>query len=171
MTVIETERASAGPGRIAEIALDQEGVIRYRAEIEAERRTAIADLLHGNAFRLLKEEDPPGPYHVDLCRREDRLVFEIRSLAAGEEGRGVRIMLNLAPLRRIIHDYFSVTETYFEAASFARPGRLEVIDAGRRALHNDGAQVLRDRLAAQIEIDHETARRLFTLICVLHIKG
>ena len=150
------------------IEIDQGGVVRYSADIEAERGKAVEDLLTGNHFRLVDNTDPSGPYRVALFRREERLVFDI--IGDGGDAAETRVNLHLAPMRRTIHDYFTVCESYFEAGGFARPGRLEVIDAGRKALHDEGAQILRDRLSARIDIDHETARRLFTLICVLHVK-
>ena len=155
--------------RISQIDIERDGIVRYSPKIEAERRTAVNDLIAQSCFRLVGEGQEPGPYHVRLRRREDRLVFDVRN--GDDEAGATRINMNLTPLRRTIHDYFSVCESYFDASSFARPGRLEVIDAGRKALHNEGANALRERLAGKIELDHETARRLFTLICVLQIRS
>ncbi len=158
---------------IAAIDIAHDGIVRYRSEIEAERRKAVEDLLAANKFRLVKPPGLSGPYHLRLSRREDRLVFELgaEGLTGVDGPPTIKVQINLAPMRRTIHDYFTVCESYFEAGSFARPGRLEAIDAGRKALHNEGAQDLRDRLAGQIEIDHDTARRLFTLICVMLVRA
>ena len=163
----------ASPNRIGRIDIDQGGIVRYRPEIEAERQKAVEDILAGNRFRLVEATALPGPYYVQMARREERLILEISSTAAfaatDKPSPPHRVSLHMAPLRGTIRDYFTVCESYFEAGSLARPGRLEAIDAGRKALHDEGAQVLRDRLADKIEIDQDTARRLFTLICVLHI--
>jgi uncharacterized protein (UPF0262 family) len=171
---------STNTNRIAEIEIDDHGVLRYSPEIEAERRKAVEDLITGNRFKLTNADDlPDGPYHVCLLRSEGRLILDIQSFeeadssteAEGGPSRAtIRIGFHLAPMRRTIRDYFTICESYFEAGVFARPGRLEAIDAGRKALHNEGAQALIDRLAGKVELDLETARRLFTLICVLHVK-
>lgn len=159
--------------RIAAIDVDHPGVVRYRSEIETERRKAVEDLLAGNKFRPVDVPGLTGPYHLRLKRSEDRLVFEVDAdgLTGVDGPPAAKVQVNLAPMRRTIRDYFTVCESYFEAGGFARPGRLEAIDAGRKALHNEGAQALRDRLAGRIDLDHETARRLFTLICVMHIRA
>ena len=163
----------AAPDRIVRIDIDQGAIVRYSPEIEAERYKAVEDLLTGNRFHLVGTRALAGPYRVRLRRREERLVFDISTDKdrGKQAGPAKRVSLHLVPLRRVIHDYFAICESYFDATSFARPGRLEVIDAGRKALHDEGATLLRDRLADKIEIDHKTARRLFTLICVLHVRA
>ncbi len=160
-------RRGTGMDRIIDITLDDSGVVHYHQQVEAERATAVSDLLAENHFRLVAAGRLAGPYRVRLSRQEDRLVFDI---SAQEGATQERVRLALAPLRGLIRDYFTLSESYYEALGGA-PGRLEAIDMGRRSLHNEGAECLRDRLAANIDIDLETARRLFTLICVLHIKG
>ena len=167
-----TEQTFGPDERIAAIDIDSHGVVRYQAAIEAERAKAVEDLLAGNQFHLIAADDLSGPYYLRLSRNEDRLVFDLAATGTPPGGQpATRIQVSLSPMRRTIRDYFTVCESYIEAGSFARPGRLEAIDAGRKALHNEGAQALRDRLAGQIEFDHETARRLFTLICIMHIRA
>ena len=152
--------------RIVKITLDERSVVRRSPDVEHERAVAIFDLLEDNDFA--PAEIPAGPYHVHLAIEEDRLVFDIRSA----RGKGLgKIALALAPFRRIVKDYFTVCETYFAAIRTASPSRIEANDMGRRALHDEGSNVLKERLAGKVEIDHNTARRLFTLLCVLHIRG
>jgi uncharacterized protein (UPF0262 family) len=153
-------------GRIAEISLDEHSVVRRNAEIEHERGAAIADLLKGNRFAPLSGRT--GPFRLNLAIAENRLHLDIVSLADGSRETTV---LPLAPFRGIIKDYFMVCESYY--AAIRRPGlaQIEALDVGRRSLHDEGSALLRERLADRIAIDHETARRLFTLICVLHLRG
>jgi uncharacterized protein (UPF0262 family) len=152
--------------RIAAITLDERSVIRRTREVEHEREIAIYDLLEGNSFEPIGS--PGGPYQLILGSEENRLVFDIRLEDGTEHG---RIMLSLSPLRRVIKDYFVVCESYFSAIRDAPPSQIEALDMGRRGLHNDGSTLLQERLKGKIEIDFDTARRLFTLICVLHLKG
>jgi uncharacterized protein (UPF0262 family) len=152
--------------RIAKITLDERSVVRRSPDVEHERAVAIFDLLEDNDFTPV--EIPGGPYHVHLAIEEDRLVFEIRSARGKSLG---KIALALAPFRRIVKDYFTVCESYYAAIRTASPSRIEAIDMGRRALHDEGSVLLKERLAGKVEIDHNTARRLFTLLCVLHIRG
>ncbi len=161
--------ASASPPqilfRIADILLDEHSILRRSPEIEQERDTAICDLLAQNHFEPAGSTG--GPYHLHLAIAENRLVFTIR-LSNGE-AHG-RIALSLNPFRQVVRDYFSVCETYNSALSEARRSRIEALDVGRRGLHNEGAELLSERLKGKAELDFETARRLFTLICVLHLK-
>ena len=167
-------KAAAGQGggmsqrrhRIAKVTLDERTVVRRNPDVEHERAVAIFDLLEENSFT--PAEIPAGPYHVHLCIEEDRLVFDVRSARGKALG---KIALALAPFRRIVKDYFTVCESYYAAIKAASPSRIEAIDMGRRALHDEGSNLLRERLAGKVEIDHNTARRLFTLLCVLHIRG
>ena len=152
--------------RITDIALDEHTILRRSPEIEHERRVAIFDLLEENHFDPLGVA--PGPYHLHLAIEDNRLVLDIR---AEDESALARVVFPVSPLRRLIKDYFHVCESYFDAIKRASPSRIEAIDMGRRGLHNEGSEVLRDRLADRIDIDIDTARRLFTLICVLHIRG
>jgi len=152
--------------RIASIVLDEPQTVRRSPEVEHERKVAIFDLLEDNVFA--PHGSSAGPYNLHLSIEENRLVFDIRD--AAEEPLG-KVILSLSPLRRIIKDYFLICESYYEAIRSASPSKIEAIDMGRRGLHNEGADLLRERLNGKITLDHDTARRLFTLICVLHMKG
>lgn len=155
-----------GRGRIARITLDEKTVVRRSADVEHERAVAIYDLLDDNAFALT--QGPEGPYHLHLAIAETRLLFDLRTV---EEKPLATLRMSLVPFRRIVKDYFAVCESYFEAIKTASPSRIEAIDMGRRGLHNEGSELLRQRLEGQVELDFDTARRIFTLICVLHIRG
>ena len=156
--------------RIAKVTLDERTVVRRSPEVEHERAVALYDLMEENAFQPLGEafDSVAGPFHLHLGIEESRLVFDIRD--EGETPLAV-VQLPLTPFRRIVKDYFQVCETYYEAIKTATPSKIETIDMGRRGLHDEGSTLLRERLAGKIELDHTTARRLFTLICVLHIRG
>ncbi len=152
--------------RLTSIALDEKTVVRRSPEVEHERAVAIYDLLEENYFAPVG--DSSGPYGLHLSIEENRLKFDIRDEADQPLG---AIALSLTPFRRLVRDYFTVCESYFDAIKTASPSRIEAIDMGRRGLHNEGSEVLRQRLDGKIEVDFDTARRLFTLVCVLHIKG
>jgi len=152
--------------RIARVTLDERSVVRRHPDVEHERRVALLDLVEENSFALV--DGRPGPYHLHLAVRENRLMLEVRDT---DDGEIVRIVLALTTFRRVIRDYFMVCESYYDAIRRASPSRIEAIDMGRRALHDEGSTLLRKRLAHRVEMDHDTARRLFTLICVLHIRG
>ncbi|MGD0867060.1 MAG: UPF0262 family protein [Rhizomicrobium sp.] len=152
--------------RISSIELDEGSVLRRTREIEQEREIAIYDLLEANSFA--PAGSPGGPYKLVLGVSENRLVFDIR--LESDEPHG-RIMLSLTPLRRVIKDYFIVCESYFKAIRNAPPSQIEALDMGRRGLHNEGSTLLQARLKGKIDVDFDTARRLFTLLCVLHLKG
>jgi uncharacterized protein (UPF0262 family) len=158
--------SASSPFRLIAVTLDERSVVRRTREIEQEREIAIYDLLEGNDFHPAGSAG--GPYHLHLGVEENRLVFDIRLEDESEHG---RIMLSLTPFRRMIKDYFLVCESYFKAIRNAPPSQIEALDMGRRGLHNDGSQLLQTRLAGKIDVDFDTARRLFTLICVLHWKG
>ncbi|NEX48490.1 UPF0262 family protein [Pseudotabrizicola algicola] len=154
--------------RICHIEIDDRGLARPTAEIEQERRVAIFDLLEENSFALPAREDrpvPPGPYRLGLAIRDGRLVFEIGSEAGEPVG---AFHLSLGPFRQVVKDYFQICESYFEAVKRLPPSQIEAIDMARRGIHNEGARVLQERLEGKAEVDTDTARRLFTLICVLH---
>jgi uncharacterized protein (UPF0262 family) len=152
--------------RIGAILLDEKSVVKRSLEVEQEREVAISDLLENNLFK--PKGAAGGPYRLALSVKENRLVFDI----ARESGQRVgRILLSLAPFRRIVKDYFLVCDSYYKAMRTAPPSQIESLDMGRRAVHNEGTELLIKRLAGKIETDFETARRLFTLICVLHLKG
>ena len=152
--------------RIAELVLDERTVMRRSPDVEHERKVAIFDLLEENSFAPSGSEG--GPYLLHLAIEENRLVFDIRLEGGDAHG---KIMLSLSPFRKIIKDYFLICESYYDAIRTAAPAQIEAIDMGRRGLHNEGSELLRERLAGKVEIDFDTSRRLFTLICVLHIKG
>ena len=152
--------------RLEKIVLDDGPVIRRSREVEREREVAVFDLLEENDFALVG--GPPGPYSVTIGIEENRLVFDVRdSQGAPLE----RVRLSLTPFRGIVRDYFTLCEAYYEAIKTASLARIEAIDMGRRSMHDEGAELLRERLADAIEIDTDTARRLFTLVCVLHVRG
>jgi len=156
------------PHTIAEVTLDEANLIYPRPEVEHERAVAIYDLIEDNTFRPL-EWDDPGPYALHLSVADNRLVLDLRH--QGDcKGEPWRIVMPLRPLRSLIRDYFVVCESYFDAIKTASPSRIEAIDMGRRGLHNEGSELLRDRLADKADIDMQTARRLFTLLCVLHVR-
>lgn len=152
--------------RIIEINLDERTVVRRNADVEHERAVAIYDLIEDNYFAPAAHSG--GPYRLHLSIAENRLIFDIR----GEDnGPLATVTLPLLPFRRIVKDYFAVCESYYEAIKTASPSRIEAIDMGRRGLHDEGSELLCSRLGGKIEIDFQTARRIFTLICVLHIRG
>ncbi len=155
-----------GERRIVEVTLDEHTVVRRSPEIEHERRVAIFDLLEGNCFSPVGAAD--GPYHLHLAIEDNRLAFNINDTANAPLD---KVLLPISPFRRLIKDYFTVCESYFEAIKHASPSKIEAIDMGRRGLHDEGSELLRERLAGKVEIDFDTARRLFTLLCVLHIRG
>jgi uncharacterized protein (UPF0262 family) len=159
--------APADPtARIIGLSLDERTVVRRNADIEHERAIAIFDLLEENMFRHLG--GCIGPFHVELSLEDNRLILDLQS---PERQPLDRITLPLSGFRKLIRDYFLICESYFSAIRKASPSRIEAIDMGRRALHDEGSEMLRERLADRVELDHDTARRLFTLICVLHIRG
>jgi uncharacterized protein (UPF0262 family) len=152
--------------RIAKISLDEKTVVRRNADIEHERAVAIFDLLEENSFAPVAGHD--GPFHVELGIEDNRLVLDIRTT---DDITLERVVLSLAPFRGIVKDYFLICESYFAAIKRASPAQIEAIDMGRRGLHNEGSEMLRERLADKVALDFATARRLFTLVCVLHIRG
>lgn len=151
--------------RIASVTLDERLVLRRTPEIEQERAVAIFDLLERNRLRLL--DGPDGPYAVHLAVAERRLRLRI---TAPDHLPPLEIAISLGGFRRIVKDYVTVCDSYYEAIKHLSPSRIEAIDIGRRALHDEGADKLQQALAACVELDHDTARRLFTLLCVLHFR-
>lgn len=151
---------------ISAIDLDQ-GSIHWRsADVEQERRVAIYDLLEGNYFEPASGHT--GPFHVLMRVEEGRLALDISS----EDGAALEtLILALTPFRRLIREYFAICESYYKAIRQASPSQIEAIDMGRRGLHNEASELLKERLNGKVAIDFDTARRLFTLICVLHIRG
>jgi uncharacterized protein (UPF0262 family) len=135
-------------------------------EAEHERRVAIYDLVEDNRFELLAH--PEGPYRLRLSTADGRLIFDVLN---GTEQRLSLIGLSMSPFRRIVKDYFMICESYYKAIRTATPSQIETIDMARRGLHNEGSELLRERLSGKVEVDFDTARRLFTLVCVLHWRG
>ena len=156
--------------RLIGITLDDTSIARAPQQIEHEREVAIYDIMDGNAFALIDRsgEQSEGPYHLKIGLVEDKLALSI-SREAGEPI--VTHMLSLTPFRRIMKDYFMVLDSYYQAIRTATPSRIEAIDMGRRGLHDEGSTLLMERLAGKIEVDFDTARRLFTLVAALHWKG
>jgi uncharacterized protein (UPF0262 family) len=157
--------------RLIEIRLDDAGLPPPTPEVEQERRLAVYDLLEENLFRLPGRDDqppPPGPYRLALSVRDGRLVFEVAT-EAGAPAHAFH--LSLSPFRQVIKDYFAICASYFDAVKRLPAAQIEAIDMGRRGIHNEGSTILMERLTGKVETDHATARRLFTLICVLHFKG
>ena len=152
--------------RIVNIFLDEKSLVRRAAHVEHERKVAVYDLLEDNHFAPVG--DDRGPYTLHLGIENNRLVFDIRT--EGDDALD-KFTVPLASFRKIVKDYFMVCESYFEAIKTAPPSRIEALDMGRRGLHNEGSDILRDRLEGKVDIDKRTARRLFTLICVLHIRA
>ena len=156
--------------RIIDIELDERTILRRSADVEHERRTAIVDLLDANHFAPQRRHPDgyAGPYRLGLSVEEGRLAIQIKR---ADDTPLEMLILALGRFRRPIRDYFAICDSYYQAIRQAAPRHIETIDLARRALHNDAAELLRTRLAGKIEIDFATARRLFTLICVLHIRG
>ena len=154
--------------RLCHIEIDETGLARPTPEIEQERRVAVFDLLEDNSFSLPPRDDraiPAGPYRLALAIREGRLVFDITT----DDGVAVGMfVLSLGPFRQVVKDYFQICESYFEAVKRLPPSQIEAIDMARRGIHNEGARVLQERLTGKANVDMATARRLFTLICVMH---
>jgi uncharacterized protein (UPF0262 family) len=157
-----------GPGdhRIVAVELDERTVIWRNADVEQERRVAIFDLLEGNMFRPV-EVAGTGPWRLLLRVEDGRLAMDLRDEGGGGEG---SVLLGLAPFRRIVREYFAVCDSYYKAIRNASPSAIETIDMARRGIHNAAAELLLERLDGRVETDFDTARRLFTLICVLHIR-
>lgn len=157
--------------RISQIELDDRNLPPPTPEIEQERRVAIFDLIEDNSFSLPARDErvvPDGPYHLALAIRDKRLVFDVSS----ESGdKAAEFHLSLSPFRQVVKDYYQICESYFTAVKTLPPSQIETIDMARRGIHNEGSRVLQERLEGKAEIDTDTARRLFTLICVLHFGG
>ena len=153
-------------GRLVAVTLDESSIGRANRDVEHERAVAIYDLIEDNSFRPLDHDG--GPYTLAIGISGNRLVFDIR------EADGTPViahLLSLAPFSRIVKDYFTVCDSYYAAIRTATPDRIEALDMGRRSLHDEGSRILMERLRRKVEIDFDTARRLFTLVTVLHWKG
>jgi uncharacterized protein (UPF0262 family) len=147
--------------RLQSVEIDDASLGSISRDVDHERQVAIFDLLEDNSFQ--PEGAPGGPYDLRLSLIEGRLVLDIRG-----PGFEKRHMLSLSPFRGIIRDYFMICESYYAAIRQSTPSQIEVLDMGRRGLHDEGSRLLRERLAGKITTDHDTSRRLFTLICALH---
>jgi uncharacterized protein (UPF0262 family) len=157
---------SGSTRRLVKITLDEGSIGRSSQDIEHERAVAIYDLIEDNSFAPVDHDG--GPYALHLSITENRLVFDIRQ----QDGAPLMAhLLSLTPFRKIVKDYFLICDSYYEAIRTATPERIEALDMGRRALHDEGSQLLMERLQHKVKLDFDTARRLFTLICVLHWKG
>lgn len=157
--------------KLTSITIDDTGLAAPTPEIEQERKVAVFDLLEANNFDLPPREDRdavPGPYALGLAIRERRLVFDITT-QKGEKA--AEFHLSLGPFRQVVKDYFQICESYFDAVKKLPPSQIEAIDMARRGIHDEGARVLIERLEGKADVDTDTARRLFTLICVLHWGG
>ena len=157
--------------RICHIEIDETGLAAPTPEIEQERKVAIFDLLEENSFALPKRDGkavPDGPYRLALAIREGRLVFDISTEGTEKVG---EFHLSMGPFRQVVKDYFQICESYFEAIRSASPEQIETIDMARRAIHNEGSEILLERLKGKINVDFDTARRIFTLLCSFHLRG
>ncbi len=156
--------------RIIKVELDEATILRRNADIEQERRVAIFDLIEDNVFKPLRDfgDGYAGPYHLKISVEEGRLVLDIRR---SDDTPFETLILGLGRFRRVVKDYFAICDSYYQAIRKASAAEIEIIDMARRGVHNEAAELLMDRLEGKIETDFATARRLFTLICVLHIKG
>ena len=152
--------------RVVAVTLDEESIGRSGPDIEHERAIAIYDLVESNLFA--PDGGHTGPFILHIGITGNRLMFDIKR----EDGTPcVMHLLSLTPFRRIVKDYFMICDSYYQAIRTATPDKIEAIDMGRRGIHNDGSNILMERLKDKVVVDHDTARRLFTLICVLHWKG
>ncbi|HEX2379117.1 MAG TPA: UPF0262 family protein [Methyloceanibacter sp.] len=166
MAEAEVEQSWPEQARLVEVTLDEASIGRNNAEVEHEREVAIFDLLERNAFAL--EGYDGGPYTLRLSLADNRLVFTV-----GDTDRAPiqHVMLSLSPFRRLVKDYFLICESYYQAIKTQPASKIEAIDMGRRGIHDEGSQLLMERLKGKIAVDLPTARRLFTLLCALHWKG
>ena len=152
--------------RLVAVVLDEESIGRGNPDQEHERLVAIYDLVEINSFALPGHDG--GPYALHISLHDKKLCFDVR---ANDGEAVIKHIISLSPFRRLLKDYFLVCESYYAAIRTATPAQIEAIDMGRRGLHNEGATVLAERLEGKIECDFDTARRLFTLVCVLHWRG
>jgi uncharacterized protein (UPF0262 family) len=160
-------KSATAQQRLVSVTLDEETIGRSNPDVEHERQIAIYDLLEQNTFAPIGHEKE-GPFALNLSITGNRLVFDIRT----EDGKPVVAhLLSLTPLRRIVKDYHLICDSYYDAIRTATPDKIEAIDMGRRGVHNDGSRILMERLKDKVHLDNDTARRLFTLLCVLHWKG
>lgn len=158
--------AAAAKSRLVAVTLDEASIGRANSDIEHERATAIYDLVEDNSFAPAGHDG--GPYTLHIALQDNRLVLDIRT----EDGSPVIAhILSLTPFKKIVKDYYLICDSYYAAIRTATPDRIEAIDMGRRGLHDEGSRILQDALKRKITVDFDTARRLFTLVCVLHWRG
>ena len=161
-----TRAKKADKNRLVAVTLDEASISSSNSDIEHERAVAVYDLIEENSFAPVGHDD--GPYALTLGITENRLVLDIRR----ENGKPVIAhLLSLSPFKRIVKDYFLICDSYYAAIRTATPDRIEAIDMGRRGLHDEGSRMLQDAIKSKVKVDFDTARRLFTLLCVLHWKG
>ena len=156
----------AADQRLVKVTLDENSIGRSSPDVEHERAVAIYDLLQDNSFAPIGHDG--GPYALNLAVVGNRLVLDVRT---ADDGAVVTHHLSLTPLKRLVKDYFMICDSYYQAIRASTPSQIEAIDMGRRALHNEGSELLMERLKNKVHLDHDTARHLFTLITVLHWKG
>jgi uncharacterized protein (UPF0262 family) len=161
-----TPPAKSGRRRLIKVTIDEGSIGASNPDIEHERAVAIYDLLEANSFA--PDGHDGGPYLLQLSIADNRLVFDVR---LEDETPVIAHLLSLTPFKRIVKDYFMICDSYYQAIRSASPAQIEAIDMGRRGLHDEGSELLVERLKGKIDVDFDTARRLFTLIAVLHWKG
>ena len=157
---------TADPSRLVAVTLDEESIGRSSPDIDHERQVAIYDLIEENSFAPVDHDE--GPYVLHIGIKENRLVLDIRR---ENDKPVIAHLLSLTPFKRIVKDYFMICDSYYAAIRTATPDKIEAIDMGRRGLHDEGSRILQDAIKRKVKVDFDTARRLFTLICVLHWKG
>ena len=161
-----TRAPTIDPNRIVAVTIDKESLGRSSLDVEYERAVAIDDLIEENSFAPVGHDS--GPYALHLRMADNRLVFDIR---LADDTPVVMHLLSLNPFKRVVKDYFLVCDSYYAAIKTATPDRIEALDMGRRALHDEGSKLLQERIKHRVVVDFNTARRLFTLVCALHWKG
>ena len=162
---ISSNERRSSKNQIIEINFDEKVFKKRNVKLDHERRIAIFDILENNWFDLCNKQS--GPYRLNLAVREERLIIEVLST---EDIQLETIIVSLIPFRSLIKDYFIICESYFEAIKQAPRSTIQTLDMGRKGLHDDGAEILRGRISAKAEIDIDTSRRLFTLMCILHLR-
>jgi len=161
-----TPARAKNKNRLVAVTLDEESIGRSSSDIEHERATAIYDLIKENSFAPVDHDE--GPYVLHIGIKENRLVLDIRR---ENDKPVIAHLLSLTPFKRIVKDYFMICDSYYAAIRTATPDKIEAIDMGRRGLHDEGSRILQETISRKVKVDFDTARRLFTLICVLHWKG
>jgi uncharacterized protein (UPF0262 family) len=161
-----TPARAKNKNRLVAVTLDEDSIGRSSSDIEHERATAIYDLIEENSFAPVDHDE--GPYVLRIGIKENRLVLDIRR---ENDKPVIAHLLSLSPFKRIVKDYFMICDSYYAAIRTATPDKIEAIDMGRRGLHDEGSRILQDAIKRKVTVDFDTARRLFTLICVLHWKG